>query len=694
MDQLAYLFSLEQFGIKFGLDNIEALLARLGHPERTFRSVHVAGTNGKGSVTAMVDTALGRAGYRSARYTSPHLVDLSERFVIDGRPVDAAAMRSAAGDVREAIEELRAEGALQAPPTFFEATTALAFELFRRAQVEVAVVEVGLGGRLDSTNVIEPVVTAITSIDFDHQQYLGSTLREIAAEKAGIIKPGVPVVVGRRGSGSVGRHRARRPRARRRAHPRRRRRGCAARLTPGVAARQRVPAPTPARDYGTFQAGPARRASDRQRDRGRAPARDARRPRRGRPAGAIVDGLEQVSWPGRLERRTLSGGRELILDAAHNPAGAAALASYLTSAGGTPPVLVFAAMRDKDARGMLRVLLPAVGRVIVTRAANPRSADPDALAAEVRAISPSVGVDVVPAPVEALGAAWTDLAARRRGGIDISSRRHHEGDRRVIRFESTPPSLMDIVSRLPSIPPIRVIAGVLLMVAGAGTAAAQGVPGFDNVISERQVRIGENRIQLSGQVELKRGDIELYADEVEIFTDSDRAVATGNVVLVQTGNRIAAERVDFNYKTRLGTFYRRTASPTSSRRCRGPAPWRSPACRARKPTCISRARPSRRSAPKKYKITNGGFTTCVQPTPRWELPRGHGRAEHRPLHAAPQRDVQRQGRPDAVHAGPVLPDQEGRPRDRHPDSDVRFVGAARPVPPQRVLLGARAAART
>jgi dihydrofolate synthase/folylpolyglutamate synthase len=124
------------------------------------------------------------------------------------------------------------------------------------------------------------------------------------------------------------------------------------------------------------------------------------------PPAAVVDGLEQVSWPGRLERRTLSGGRELILDAAHNPAGASALASYLTSAGGTKPVLVFAAMRDKDARGMLHVLLPAVDRVIVTRATNSRSADPEALAAEVRAISPSTGVDVVASPVEALDAAW------------------------------------------------------------------------------------------------------------------------------------------------------------------------------------------------------------------------------------------------------------------------------------------------
>ena len=405
MDELAYLFRLEQFGIKFGLDSIETILSRLGNPERTFRSVHIAGTNGKGSVTAMVDAALGRAGYRSARYTSPHLIDLAERFAVSGKPVDAAALCSAAGDVRAAIEALRAEGALQAPPTFFEATTALGFELFRRARVEVATVEVGLGGRLDSTNVIRPVATAITSIDFDHQQYLGSTLADIAAEKAGIIKPGVPVIVGDVGpdAWSV----IERVAGNRGAALIRARDGVdVSPLEPDSASENVFALRTPVRDYGAVRLGlrgahqtanaiVAVRLMETLGTRGIAIPRDA-----------IVDGLAHVSWPGRLERRTLSGGRELILDAAHNPAGAAALASYLTSLGGTPPALVFAAMRDKDAHCMLRVLLPADGRLIVTRAANPRSADPDALAALARAIAPALAVHVVPSPAEAIAAAW------------------------------------------------------------------------------------------------------------------------------------------------------------------------------------------------------------------------------------------------------------------------------------------------
>jgi len=144
----------------------------------------------------MIDAGLRAAGHRSARYTSPHLVDLAERFVIDGRPVAADKMLAAVADVQSAIEALLAEGVLQTHPTFFEVTTAVAFELFRRAGVDAAVLEVGLGGRLDATNVIRPVATAITSIAYDHQQYLGPTLAEIAREKAGIIKPRVPMVVG------------------------------------------------------------------------------------------------------------------------------------------------------------------------------------------------------------------------------------------------------------------------------------------------------------------------------------------------------------------------------------------------------------------------------------------------------------------------------------------------------------------
>jgi len=399
-DPLSYLFGLGQFGIKFGLDNMFAIVGRLGHPERSFRSVHIAGTNGKGSVTAMIDAGLRAAGHRSGRYTSPHLVDLTERFVIDGRPVAADKMVAAVADVRSVIEQLLAEGVLQAHPTFFEVTTAVAFELFRRAGVETAVLEVGLGGRLDATNVIEPVATAITSIAYDHQQYLGSTLTEIAREKAGIIKPRVPVVVGDVEPQVLA---AIAEIARARGAP-------LIRAADGATVTRRPAATiglrTPARDYGDVTIGlpgahqignalVAVRILELLDSQGIAV-----------PAGAVRSALARPSWPGRLDLRRLADGREILFDAAHNPAGAAALASYLREVEPGRLPLVFAGMHDKDLDGMLRTLLPVVGPLVVTRASNRRSADPERLVDLARRIAPDTSVTVAASPIEALDLAW------------------------------------------------------------------------------------------------------------------------------------------------------------------------------------------------------------------------------------------------------------------------------------------------
>ena len=382
---LEYLFGLERFGIKFGLENISTLVARLGHPDRTFRSVHIAGTNGKGSVTAMVDTALRAAGHRSARYTSPHLVHLNERFVIDGQPVGDEALVDAISDVRAAIEELRAAGQLQAEPTFFEVTTVVGFELFRRAGVDVAVIEVGLGGRLDATNVLLPEVTGITSIGFDHEQYLGTTLRAIAIEKAGIIKTGIPVVVG----------------------------SLAAEAFEAIAevAHTRGAALIRADDEELSRYGPLPLALRGRHQRGNAAvaaallhALDARGV--AVPDDAVVHGLTRVSWPGRLDLRRFEDGREALLDAAHNPDGAEALAAYLRETWPERPPLVFAAMRDKDVRGMFRKLLPAVGSLVLTRATNPRSADPAALAGAAREVAPALPIAIERSRMAALDAAW------------------------------------------------------------------------------------------------------------------------------------------------------------------------------------------------------------------------------------------------------------------------------------------------
>ena len=381
MDPLSYLFSLEHFGIKFGLENITAIVERLGRPDRTFKSVHVAGTNGKGSVTAMVDAALRAAGHRTARYTSPHLTDLSERFVIGGRPVAHDTLVCAVATVRDVVESLRFDGTLGVQPTFFEVTTAVAFELFRRAEVEIAVLEVGLGGRLDATNIVSPVVTAITSIALDHQLYLGSTLAEIAFEKAGIIKAGVPVVVGPVDPESlsvIARVANERGATLIRATP-----ADAAAFTLGLHG-----------DHQRANAGVAVRLLEQLTARGV-----------GVPSDAVARGLADPEWPGRLDQRRLPDGRELLLDAAHNPAGAAALASYLTTESQRRP-LVFAAMRDKDIDGMFRILLPAIGAAVMTRASNPRSADPGMLADSARTIAPALPIAIEPSSTDALAAAW------------------------------------------------------------------------------------------------------------------------------------------------------------------------------------------------------------------------------------------------------------------------------------------------
>src|SRR5579871_1756582 len=181
---------------KFNLENITTLLERMGRPDRSFPSVHIAGTNGKGSTAAFVESILRNAGFRTGLNTSPHLERINERIRIDGVDIADDEFAEIFTRIHDLIEELLADGRLRVHPSYFECVTAIAFEAFARARVDFAVIEVGLGGRLDATNVISPTVTAITRIDFDHENFLGHSLREIAGEKAGILKYQVPLVLG------------------------------------------------------------------------------------------------------------------------------------------------------------------------------------------------------------------------------------------------------------------------------------------------------------------------------------------------------------------------------------------------------------------------------------------------------------------------------------------------------------------
>ena len=364
------LLSLETFGIKLGLENIARLCEGLGHPERSFTSLHVAGTNGKGSVTAMVHAALHASGLRTARYTSPHLADITERFVIGDAPVDTPTFDAVARDVLDLADRLAASGALRVSPTFFEATTAIAFELFRRAGTEVAVIEVGLGGRFDATNVITPVAGAITTIGFDHQQHLGHSLAEIAFEKAGIIKAGTPVVAGWLPDEAmdvvrqVARERdatlleAARDTA------------IEASMVGGAAY---LTLATPTGRYGPLTL--ALRGEHQIRN----AAVAVRLLETAGHAGiavshqAIVHGLTKATWPARLEALRLRDGGLVILDAAHNAEGAAALADYLGRWHPERPALVVGVMRDKDTAAIIEPLLPRVSTIVATEAPTPRA---------------------------------------------------------------------------------------------------------------------------------------------------------------------------------------------------------------------------------------------------------------------------------------------------------------------------------
>src|SRR5688572_12991611 len=354
----------------------------------------------------MAHAALVAAGIRAARYISPHLVDLTERFVIGDTPVSPEALQRASDDVLDCADGLIATGALPVHPTFFEATTAIAFELFRRAGVEVAVIEVGLGGRYDSTNVIAPAAGAITSIGFDHQQHLGETIEAIAFEKAGIIKPGMDVVVG----AVPAEARAVIERVGLEKHARIIDADADARVTGGNVDGEPLTIETPDDRYGPLllslrgqhQVGNAQvavRLIEIARRRGIAVPREA-----------IERGLTHVEWPGRLELIRFDDGRQVLLDAAHNVDGARALAAYLGGRHPERPALVIGVMRDKDIEGIRAALLPVVSSVVATAAPTPRAIPARDLAARIAAMGIGLPVRIEPNPSSAVEQALASSA--------------------------------------------------------------------------------------------------------------------------------------------------------------------------------------------------------------------------------------------------------------------------------------------
>ena len=399
-------------GIRWGLARTERLLASVGDPQRSFRALHVGGTNGKGSVCASLEAALRADGRRVGLYTSPHLCSFRERIRLGGVPLGEATLLDAARRLWPAVEAER--------PSFFEATTALAFLALAEAGAEVVVAEVGLGGRLDSTNVLVPEVVALTNVALDHRQYLGDTLEAIAGEKAGIIKAGVPVVTAERSESirAIFGRRAAELRA------------------PFHALAADEPAtvqPTPAGtrfELTTATWGPLRLATPLAGAHQAVNAALAVRalellPAPLRPSRvAVVAGLAGVSWAGRLQHEVIDG-RDWLFDVAHNPAGVEALVSALpTLALPRPLVAVVGILGDKDWSRMLPPLGAAADTLVLT---EPPSAPPERRwdAATVLARLPAVPGEVQPDFARALERA---RALAGRGTVLVTGSFHTVGD--------------------------------------------------------------------------------------------------------------------------------------------------------------------------------------------------------------------------------------------------------------------------
>jgi dihydrofolate synthase/folylpolyglutamate synthase len=362
---LAYLYSLEKFGIVFGLENIQWILNIIGNPHGFLKTVHIGGTNGKGSVAAVLSHILKAAGYRVGKYTSPHLVSFTERITINEEEITEAEVAELTTYIRQQTENVDPKRTF----TFFDFTTALAFEHFRRKHVDIALVEVGLGGRLDSTNVVNPLISIITNVAFDHMDYLGNDILDITREKAGIIKRGVPVVTGAQDAPQ--------------------------RIIEETGKNNDSPVYVMGRDFSYTKKGIQSMSYsglsinlddifvNLKGDHQFANAAMALCATEllsscgfGMDQKELYAGLSQVTWPGRLE--IVREKPVVILDGAHNVDGIRALTGFLTSQfPDRRRLLIFGVMKDKEYEKMLGELLPYVDETILTMPANDRALPPE-----------------------------------------------------------------------------------------------------------------------------------------------------------------------------------------------------------------------------------------------------------------------------------------------------------------------------
>ncbi|MFA5043369.1 MAG: folylpolyglutamate synthase/dihydrofolate synthase family protein [Kiritimatiellia bacterium] len=420
-ESLSRLYRLHAAGIKFGLETERALLERLGHPEQGLAIVHVAGTNGKGSVCSMLEAVLRRAGLKTGLYTSPHLIRFNERIRIDGRCISDEALAALIPQVDE-----QARAAATRPGgqevTFFEFATALAFDYFKREHVDIVVLETGMGGRLDATNVITPLVSVITGVSLEHTDYLGKDLPSIAAEKGGIIKPGRPVVIGPMAEEAL-------PIIQRLAQERR------ARLIQAgdvVAVKrksqnldgQQVGVESDNTSYGSLRC-PLIGRHQLENMGIAVAALEVLRDECGLKVApqAVKEGLETVRWPGRCQ--VLSKDPVTILDGAHNPEGAHILSQVLHElVKGRPVGLVAGMCADKDLVGFLRALAGRIKRVWAVPLKTERSLPPGTIAARAQVMGCPVTISSVPDALRE-ASAW---AAANCGAVCIAGSLYLAGE--------------------------------------------------------------------------------------------------------------------------------------------------------------------------------------------------------------------------------------------------------------------------
>ena len=378
-DAIQSLYDLRLFGAKFGLENTVRLAALAGNPQDRLRFIHVAGTNGKGSTCAMLESIYRAAGLRVGMFTSPHLVSFAERIQVNRQFISEPEVVRLVNRLQKPLKEFPEDH----HPTFFEMITVMALIYFAEQNCDLVVWETGLGGRLDATNIVSPLASVITNIGIEHSEWLGDTVEQIAAEKAGIIKPGVPIITAARPGGGL-------------------------EVIASVAAKQHAPLTSvdlaevnrPPLDtvelplHGPHQRLNAATALATVRALGEtiAVGDDAQR-----------RGLASVRWPGRMQCVRTAAGQTVVLDGAHNPAGAEALRVAIEAEfPESKPTIIFGVFKDKDSTSMCHSLAPLAGRLVLTPVHSDRSEDPARLVVACREVNPHAAIEVCASLAEAL----------------------------------------------------------------------------------------------------------------------------------------------------------------------------------------------------------------------------------------------------------------------------------------------------